>query len=810
MKKVIFGIIAATGMLLATSCQNDELETIQSGNEATVSFSLGVEGGVQTRAISDGTGANELHYRVFQEDGTPVSNALVKEVKKVDSYPYEVEMTLAKGQTYKVAFWAQNEACDAYTVDENMNLTIDYAGVNNDEKRDAFFKTETITVTGNATIPVVLKRPFAQINVGVTNEDWNAATELGINIQSSKVVIKNAATSMNLIDGSVDDETEVTYALGATPKSTNEVLEVDLDGDGTPTEYNYLSMSYILVNDANGGAQKANLDEVEFTFKPDDNTKNDIVFGLNNVPVQRNYRTNIIGQILTGKITHSISIEQRFDDDYNFLYPDGDEDEDADSNVKFVTNASELQNALNNAKDGSVIYFTNDITGDVTATQKSDVKISILGQGYKLNGMLTVDGQNNAYSTAGLTIKNVNFAAETITGDACIRLGDGTGATNHTSNVTVDNCTFDVSGAVGVKSYTGGDKNLTITNCTATVQTHSLVQAKGIDGISAKDCYVYSKNGMNFNSSTNVTIDGCTVDVKGYAVCFGESSGGAGEAEVYSIKNSTLKSTNDEGSDAVIVLRDTADKATLTIKNTTLEGTPEIQNTATDVIIIVDDVATVSSADGLAKVVKMGYTTINLEDGNYDVKECNGKTLILNGSTNAVLTLMNEDNVGGDSGFSNSNVTFNGLTIDNTSNTGNYKGYVHMSATFNGSNFVGAYCSFENSTFNNCTFDFKDGYFWTWGATTLTFDSCTFNGNSKAILAHGDTSTTININDCVFAATEKGYTYGGDHTAVVEIDPTGSNTYTVNFTGTNTKTEHYAGWYRIKDDSTGHTITGVD
>lgn len=36
---------------------------------------------------------------------------------------------------------------------------------------------------------------------------------------------------------------------------------------------------------------------------------------------------------------------------------------------------------------------------------------------------------SGTYTTAGVTIKDVNFAAQSINGDACIRLGDGTNKT---------------------------------------------------------------------------------------------------------------------------------------------------------------------------------------------------------------------------------------------------------------------------------------------------------------------------------------------------------------------------------------------
>lgn len=240
---------------------------------------------------------------------------------------------------------------------------------------------------------------------------------------------------------------------------------------------------------------------------------------------------------------------------------------------------------LDNVADGTTIALGADIAGDVTVAQKPDVKITIDGNGHAFAGVLLVDGKSATYTTAGLTIKSVVFKSETISADACIQLGNGTNETRYTCNVTVDGCTFDVPGAVGVKSYTGGDKNVTITGCTATANTHSLAQLKGVDGVLVENCKVYSKNGINFNNSDNVIVKGCEVDVKGYAVRFGESSGGTGAAETYKIENCTLKSQNDDG-DAAVVLRGTADNSTLTIVNTTIVGTPDIQNTATNAKVV--------------------------------------------------------------------------------------------------------------------------------------------------------------------------------------------------------------------------------
>lgn len=321
-KKLFLGMFAAAGMLLATSCSNDELDVVQSGNEAQVTFSLAAEGGIATRAISDGTGADVLMYAVFDKDGKRI-NTIQKVSKTGVTFPTTENITLAKGQTYKVAFWAQDNDCKAYTVSDDMNVTVNYANdenkVNNDETRDAFFKTVEFTVTGSTSIDVELKRPFAQINVGVTKEDWDAAVASGITIAQSSVVIKNAATSLNLLDGTVSGETEVSYSLANIP-SDPAILKVDTDGDGEKEEYNWLSMSYILPAEATTGYAKTTMESLQYTFAPV--SGNEIVFanGLNSVPVQRNWRTNILGKLLTGDITFNITIDPVYDGD--IIYPE--------------------------------------------------------------------------------------------------------------------------------------------------------------------------------------------------------------------------------------------------------------------------------------------------------------------------------------------------------------------------------------------------------------------------------------------------------------------------------------------------------
>ena len=258
-----------------------------------------------------------------------------------------------------------------------------------------------------------------------------------------------------------------------------------------------------------------------------------------------------------------------------YTWAEGEYFVDENGNVP-ASSAKVIQSALNCGSDVT-INVLNDIAGDVTAPQNANATVVINGNGKNYDGMITVDGKSATYTTAGLTVKNLTFNASSIAGDACIRLGDGTNATRYACNVTVENCTFEVPGAVGVKSYTGGDKNLKLSGCTATAAAHSLLQVAGVDEVLVEGCTINSKNGMNFNSSVNVTINECNADVKGYAARFGAGSTADTAVETYAITNSTLKSACEDG-DAVIILRGTAANSTLTLTNTTLVGTTEITN----------------------------------------------------------------------------------------------------------------------------------------------------------------------------------------------------------------------------------------
>ena len=396
-KKFYLGVLVAAG-LLAASCSNDDDKfVIDPANAAQVTFNIELQGGIGTRAVSDGSNIDKLIYAVYNTDGElldvdgTTNGQFINGSAFATGLTEKISLTLPKEQQFTIVFWAQDGDCEAYNTSNLRNVTVDYSKLaNNNDGNDAFYAVKDITVTGNDPIGVVLERPFAQVNVGVTEADWNEAQKWGVTIAESQVVIKQVASSIDLIDGTVDNYLdEVTCAMGAIPAQ-----KLTVEGE----EYTYLSMSYILA-----GNQKETLESLEFTFRPDNGA--DITFsdGLTNVPVQRNYRTNIVGKILTGEVDFIIEIDADFA---------GESTVDPNRIYAEVENADELAAAIADAKPATVV-FLDDITyyGKVT----KEVAFDLNENAINTNGCITLN--NNA----SITLQNGSYATNVSSGYLDVR-----------------------------------------------------------------------------------------------------------------------------------------------------------------------------------------------------------------------------------------------------------------------------------------------------------------------------------------------------------------------------------------------------
>ena len=830
-KKLFLGMFAAAGMLFATSCSNDELDVVQSGNEAQVTFSLAAEGGIATRAISDGTGAKKLVYAVYNASGelietianTDVNGQIVDNSAFDNGLTENVTITLAKGQQYTVAFWAQNPNCTAYTTTDLKNVTIDYAGLNNDETRDAFFKAETFTVTGNTEIDVVLKRPFAQINVGVYQTDWDAAKASGIEIEKSKVTIENAATSINLLTGEVGGEQTVEYGFDIIPAqfATPETLDVDLDKDGTKENYVYLSMSYILANDETTGYAKTALEDLDFTFAPISGNNINFSEGLNAVPVQRNWRTNIIGKILTGDVTFNITIDPIYDGEYN-------NGEAQPVNINGVYYAT-IQDAVNNVNDGDVIKVA-------TGTYTEVVKVAS-GKNFTLEAagpnvvIAALDHQSNGTPSTvkvkGITFDNSITLAGWFTGTAqniapCVGAWGG--------NLTFEDCTFIVAGTsgreTGVMTWWTTENNvmsLSFNNCTFEGQNdHANARAMQIYG------YVNMEvSNCTFNTNKDYTLK--YVANEGNIATFSNNIVNNSEnfvelgSSVYPGSNYTANIINNTLGNGV----NTHIIANNENQNVNLNGNVSV--IAEGVVKDANGNYIASSNEGITNAISDGATTINLIQGNYVIpSSAQGKTLTIigTGTPEDVKVAVTKVGSGGencDYGLDGSTVTFESITI--TTNSSTYIGYARCNGTYKNCVINGTYTLYGDSKFERCTFNVSGDVYniWTWGAKNMEFDRCTFNSDGKALLLYQEGTNTVNltVKSCIFndnggltskkAAIEIGdASYGATPTYNVTVSGTTVNGYEINNEGFNTGTTLWGNKNSMPAERLNVTIDSVN
>ena len=248
-----------------------------------------------------------------------------------------------------------------------------------------------------------------------------------------------------------------------------------------------------------------------------------------------------------------------------------------------ITTAAELADVINGATADISVKFVSDLTGIIRLNQNSDVKVTIDGNGKKFTGGIHIYG-NGGKGNRGMIIKNINFdgtglnADEVNNGDqGCIYTTGGIPSGNsYVYNVTIENCSFTGDGIAAIRQNVGGDENWTIKNCTVSSDMHSFLQiANTGKSLKIENCKVYSKNGANLNNTATASFTGCEFDVQGYAVRVGVTGSNSTETKVFNFTDCTLKSANDDG-DAVVIIRQNAQQATLNFVNTTLVGTPQI------------------------------------------------------------------------------------------------------------------------------------------------------------------------------------------------------------------------------------------
>ena len=319
MKRCFYSMMAAMALLLLSACSSDDELSQGNGNEALVSFNVELSGGMQNKAISDGTTAKNLTVHVFDENGTYLSE--LDKTVELNEKKKSVSINLVKGKTYSFLFWASvNKENSPYSFGvDGKTITVDYNDAKaNDESRDAFLGVvKNKAVEASFEENVTLKRPFAQINF--LTDDIADAGKNGLTIDEnthSSITLSKVATTLNPFTNTVGGftEAEVIFGEAAIPALSETVTMGSAPAAKT---YNYLGTAYFLVpaegENPNAGKDQAMLNSATLKIK-DINGEG---LKVENVPVQWNYRTNIYGSLLTATGNFNVTIVPDYDGSHN-------------------------------------------------------------------------------------------------------------------------------------------------------------------------------------------------------------------------------------------------------------------------------------------------------------------------------------------------------------------------------------------------------------------------------------------------------------------------------------------------------------
>lgn len=294
-------------VVLAAGCGRN-LDPTCGQKEVDVSFDMDATQSI-TKAYGDGMTVNTLHVYAYLVDPVTGSLAYIDPASHGENCPSQtLGMTggkasystrLVTGQKYVIVFWADYESDgydSPYTYD-NATHTISvkdynpqvYAVPANDERRDAFYAVETIAVSGAIGGRTVhLKRPFAQVNIGVTDQVMTDAASKGIAFKNLSVAFTNVASKIDLVTGKVDrfnsGDDHADYVTFMTSSLPNQKFMVG------GVEYNLISMNYVLVDQSEEGTVARNISLIS--------DGGNLNRQFSNVILRANHKTNIVGDII--------------------------------------------------------------------------------------------------------------------------------------------------------------------------------------------------------------------------------------------------------------------------------------------------------------------------------------------------------------------------------------------------------------------------------------------------------------------------------------------------------------------------------
>lgn len=519
--------LAGAAALLLASCQRDELTGgAPAGEERVVTVTAVMPSDpVEVRSNDnpgDGTLANRCLMQVYVVDDpqTPIAYG-EPQTAAVSNLSATFETRLMSGHDYRLVFWADcatapaaegGEYKDKYYSTEGFPTEVSLISTafrGNQDELDAFFGETSVTTkqlaAGPVSVTADLTRPFGQLNIYSTDY---ADIPVEMKPAAVKIAFFDVYTSIDLTTGELSDPADLTYSAAVAPH----------DAAG------HLTFDYLLATDVEDAIADFTM---HFYTTADGNTPAADPYTFSSIPVRRNYRTNVSGNLLTDRTEIEVDIEPGFDGEYNEIIPE--------------TEVSDAQTLLTVLEEGGYARLTGDveITGASAVADGKEVVMDLDGHSLTLHGTMSTSG------TSSLTLMNGTVKSSEPYGAVRFLVMASAGG-----SVALENVTMTSAGAgIGV-APSGDPGKVTVRNSSITAYSYA-VGTNASTPIRNAEIELYNSElvGMSavlMNLPSVITVSECTLQGSMHAMILR-----AGTAE---ITDSHLKlvydSSNGEGDTA--------------------------------------------------------------------------------------------------------------------------------------------------------------------------------------------------------------------------------------------------------------------
>ncbi len=398
---------------------------------------------------------------------------------------------LVTGLEYDIAAWADFGA-DYYTVSAaegrvSMKLGEGNAIKGSDNKRDAYYGIVKAVSDVSEGISITLKRPFGLVKVVAQDYDEPTVGPLGLTSYSTTI---NMPTALNLLDGNADTPENVVISASFADITTGE-----------------LSYDYIFAT-----AQKE-LITFNMDYKDVDGTTQ-VSYNFADIPLQRNYKTNISGNVFTKMGSVTVTIDQQWEGGYDHIIDE-----------------STLMDALVHATDGDVITLAAPITLSEPLSmmmEEGDTVVLDLNE-----NVLTFDegAANDITIKKGtLFIKGGEINSQKVGSlDGCI-------AAFETGAVVMEDVEYNTTGCA---FYVGDEGTIIIKNSTvhagAYAVTSNASELPQQITVTLENSTLTGNTPVLLNVPSSITVDGCNIS--------GDTQGMVVRGGTATISNSTITFT---------------------------------------------------------------------------------------------------------------------------------------------------------------------------------------------------------------------------------------------------------------------------